>query len=453
MPLESATRRRLSALLTGAQGKSRTPTLVAGLAEGTDLVWSGSAGPLPDGVAATDYAFRIGSITKTFTAVLVMRLVAEGRIGLDDRLDRFVEGTPYGDRTVRQLLSHTGGLIAEAGPPWWERSPGRSWQQIIDETASGALLHAAGERFHYSNLGYGALGQVVARLRGRSWWDCVQAELLEPLGMARTGYLPPAPNAQGYAVHPFADLVTEEPHTDTADLAPAGQLWSTVADLVVLGSFLINGHAAVLDATWTARMLRWQSSAEPAGEVVDAFRSGYGLGVMIQQVRGTRRVGHFGSMPGFLAGLLAEPGTGRVGVSLANATAGAIVAPDLLDEWSSSEPVTPGAWAPVAAADLPAGVASSLGTWFLGPRANLLHLRGTDLLELTLPGSVTGFRFRRDEEGVWRGFDEYYAGEVLTLPADGQARGAVLDVGSFCFTRTPYDPGADVPGGGSDWSR
>jgi CubicO group peptidase (beta-lactamase class C family) len=452
MPLMPATERRLTALLAGAQSRTRTPTLVAGLAEGTDLVWTGSAGRLPDGVAASDYAFRIGSITKTFTAVLVMRLVAEGRVGLDDRLDQHVDGTPYGDRTLRQLLTHKGGLTAEAGPPWWERSPGRSWRQITEETAAGALIHVAGERFHYSNLGFGALGQVVARLRGRSWWDCVQAELLMPLGMMRTAYLPPSPFAQGYAVHPFADLVTAEPHTDTADLAPAGQLWSTVGDLVILGNFLINGHAAVLDATWTARMIRWQSSAEPAGEVVDAFRSGYGLGVMIQQVRGTRRVGHFGSMPGFLAGLLAEPGTGRVGVSLGNATAGAIVAPDLLDEWASAEPVMPGAWSPVAAADVPPGVAASLGTWFLGPRVNILHLRGTDLLELTLPGSATGFRFRRDGAGVWRGLDEYYAGEALTLPADGQAPGAVLDVGSFCLTRRPYDSDAEVPGGSSDWS-
>lgn len=330
--------------------------------------------------------------------------------------------------------------------------PGRSWRQITDETATGALLHAAGERFHYSNLGFGALGQVVAQVRCRSWWDCVRAELLDPLGLTRTSFLPPPASAQGYAVHPFADLLTQEPHTDTDDLAPAGQLWSTVGDLVVWGSFLLTGHPAVLDATWTARMRTWQSSAEPAGEVVDAFRSGYGLGVMIQQVRGTRRIGHFGSMPGFVAGLLVESDTGRVGVSLANATAGAIVAPDLLDEWSSAEPVPPAVWSPVAAADLPGGVAASLGTWFLGPRPHILHLRGTQLLELTQPGAGSGFRFRRDETGVWRGLDEYYAGEVLTLPADGQAQGAVIDIGSFCLTRRPYDPVADVPGGGSDWS-
>jgi CubicO group peptidase (beta-lactamase class C family) len=378
--------------------------------------------------------------------------VAEGRVGLDDRLDRHVDGTPYGDRSLRQLLSHTGGILAEAGPPWWERSPGRSWRQITEETAAAALLHAAGERFHYSNLGFGALGQVVAKLRGRSWWDCVRAELLEPLGMTRTGYLPPSPFAQGYAVHPFADLLTEEPHTDTADLAPAGQLWSTIGDLVVWGHFLVNGRPEVLDAAWTSRMLRWQASAEPAGEVSDAVRSGYGLGVMIQQVRGTRRVGHFGSMPGFVAALLAEPGTGRVGVSLANATAGAVVAPDLLDEWANAEPVTPSTWSPVRAADLPPGVLTSLGTWFLGPRAHALHLRGSGLLELTPPGGEIGYRFRRDEDGVWRGLDEYYAGEVLTLPRDGHAPGAVLDIGSFCLTRRPYDPEAEVPGGGSDWS-
>jgi hypothetical protein len=98
-------------------------------------------------------------------------------------------------------------------------------------------------------------------------------------------------------------------------------------------------------------------------------------------------------------------------------------------------------------------VIASLGAWFLGPRPHLLHLRGTDLLELTPPGSAMGYRFRRDEAGVWRGLDEYYAGEALTLPTDGQEVGAVLDIGSFCFTRRPYDSQAEVPGGGSDWSR
>jgi hypothetical protein len=141
-----------------------------------------------------------------------------------------------------------------------------------------------------------------------------------------------------------------------------------------------------------------------------------------------------------------------VGVSLANATAGAIPAPDLLDEWASAEPVTPSTWSPVTSADLPPGVFASLGTWFIGPRPHMLHLRGTDLLELTLPGGAMGYRFRRDEAGGWRGLDEYYAGEVLTLPTDGQAPGAVLDIGSFCFTRRPYDSDAELPGGGSDWS-
>jgi Beta-lactamase len=85
MSVEPSTRRRLSAVLSGAQSSTRTPTLVAGLAEGTDLVWAGSSGPLPAGVPEIDLAFRIGSITKTFTAVLLMRLVAEGSVELDDR--------------------------------------------------------------------------------------------------------------------------------------------------------------------------------------------------------------------------------------------------------------------------------------------------------------------------------------------------------------------------------
>lgn len=448
-----ATARRLDVLVRDAQASSRTPTLVGAVGVDGTLAWSGVAGPA-DG-AATDVAFRIGSITKTFTAVLVLRLAAEGRLRLDDRLDEHVGGTPYGDRTLRQLLSHQGGIVSEGGAPWWERSAGRDWERVTrDTTEAGAVLHGAGRRFHYSNLGFGALGRVVSLLRGRSWWECLQAELLEPLGMRRTTYLPEPPNAQGFAVHPYADLLVREPHTDTRDLAPAGQLWSTMSDLAIWSRVLI-GASDVLPAAWASELGRWHVAAEPVeGSPAGATSSGYGLGVMVvHQPDGRRVLGHYGSMPGFLAGLVAEPATGRVGVSFGNSTAGSIVAADLLAAWNDSEPVPRPVWEPVDAQALPRGLLSCLGTWFWGPRPYTLVLRGTHGLELRAPEGGRASRFTRDGDGVWHGDDDYYAGEVLTLPADGTAPGATLDLGTFCFTRRPYDEAADVPGGGTDWTR
>ena len=110
-----------------------------------------------------------------------MRLRDEGRLHLDDPLDRHLPGTPLGDRTVGQLLSHLAGASAESPGGWWERVPGGSLADL-GLGADDVVLGAA-RRFHYSNLGFGLLGELVARLRGTSWEDAVAAEVLAPLGM------------------------------------------------------------------------------------------------------------------------------------------------------------------------------------------------------------------------------------------------------------------------------
>ena len=137
--------------------------------------------------------YRLGSISKTVTAVVVMRLRDEGRLHLDDPLERHLPGTPFGDRTIGQLLSHLAGASAESPGGWWERTPGGS----LDDLRLGPedVVLGAARRFHYSNLGFGLLGEVVARARGMSWDDAVAAEVLRPLGMTRTDPRPVAPAA------------------------------------------------------------------------------------------------------------------------------------------------------------------------------------------------------------------------------------------------------------------
>jgi CubicO group peptidase (beta-lactamase class C family) len=99
------------------------------------------------------------------------------------RLDLHLPGLGgYGDRTIRSLLSHSSGMHSEPVGPWWERSPGGSFEQRI----------------------------------------------LQPLGMRRTSYLARPPAATGYSVHHFAGTLTEEPAHDTGAMAPAGQLWSSI---------------------------------------------------------------------------------------------------------------------------------------------------------------------------------------------------------------------------------
>ena len=94
-----------------------------------------------------------------------------------------------------------------------------------------AVRPGARHSFHYSNTGFGVLGELVSRLRGAPWHQVLQREVLEPLGMRRTTMSPVDPHAEGFAVHPWADVVLPEPAEDARAMAPAGQLWSTFDDM------------------------------------------------------------------------------------------------------------------------------------------------------------------------------------------------------------------------------
>src|SRR5690349_5050851 len=181
-PVLPSTARVLLARTARTQRDGRAPSVLAGVVRDGGLAWSAARGEVAE--PHTDVQYRLGSISKTITAVAVLRLRDEGQLRLDDPLEEHVPGTPLGERTVGQLLSHMAGAAAESPGDWWERTPGGTLADL-SLGAEHAVLGAA-RRFHYSNLGFGLLGELVARLRGRAWDDVVRAEILEPLGMART---------------------------------------------------------------------------------------------------------------------------------------------------------------------------------------------------------------------------------------------------------------------------
>ena len=125
------TARRLRALVAKEQAAARMPSLVAGVVRDGELVWSGShGGHTGAGAPSSDTQYRIGSITKTMTAVLVMQLRDEGLLDLNDRLDEHLPDVGYGDRTIRRLLSHSSGMQSEPPGSWWERSPGVKYDEL-----------------------------------------------------------------------------------------------------------------------------------------------------------------------------------------------------------------------------------------------------------------------------------------------------------------------------------
>ena len=177
-----------------------------------------------------------------------------------------------------------------------------------------------------------------------------------------------------------------------------------------------------------------------------SWEVGYGLGLQIFNEGGVRRYGHGGSMPGFLAGLLIDGDTGDGAVVMANATAGlsAAVNGELLAILAQEEPRPPRAWLPVPPPD---GTLQALGVWYWGPSPYVLAARG-DELELRTPlGPGRPSRFIRTGPDAYLGRDGYHAGEPLRLVRGPDGMVSHLDLGSFIYTRAPYDPGAPVPGG------
>ncbi|MFI1014514.1 serine hydrolase domain-containing protein [Streptomyces sp. NPDC020965] len=441
-----STERSLLHRLAVAQSEGRAPSVVAGVARDGEPVWTGaraSAGPV-GAAPGPDTQYRIGSITKTFTAVLVMRLRDEGLLDLGDPVERHLPGTGMGEVTIAQLLGHSAGLSAETPPPWWERTPGTLRPGLADVLGGPSRPHPAGRRHHYSNPGYTVLGSLVEAVRGASWEEVLRSEILEPLSLARTSAQPLAPYATGWAVHPWADVLLPEPIEDLGLMAPAGQLWSTVADLCRFAVFLAEGDKRVLSPASVREMATPAAPAE-SGE----WESTYGLGVQIVRRDGRTLVGHTGSLPGFLAGLWVSAADGIAAVALANATSGpfpAAVAADLVGIVATAEPRLPGPWQPLPEVDQE--LLALTGPWYWGTQSFALRLLADRGLELQpLRGAGRGARFVVGEDGGWIGQEGYFAGEPLRVVhrEDGSVRH--LDLGSFIFTREPYEPDAGVPGG------
>lgn len=441
-----ATRRALLHRIAVAQAEGRAPSLVATVVRDGRAVWHGSRTSMDGHGPDENVQYRIGSITKTFTAVLVMRLRDEGLLDLGDPLEKHVPGTGAGEATIAELLAHTSGLAAESPGPWWERTPGALRPDLSDVLGEQPFRHSSGRRFHYSNPGYTVLGALVEKLREAPWDVVLRREVLEPLGLSRTGPRPQAPHAGGWAVHPWADVMLPEPVEDLGRMAPAGQLWSTTNDLARFASFLIKGDDRVLSAE-SLREMRTPAAPPEAADVASGYA--YCLGLEIRHQDGRTLVGHTGSLPGFLACLMVSVEDDLAAVVMANCTSGplvASVAADLVGIVADSEPRIPEPWRPMREADT--ALLGLAGQWYWGTHAFALRLTADGLVSLEpLSGKGRRSRFRPNGDGTWTGLEGYYAGELLRAVRRPDGTVDHLDVGSFVFTRQPYDEEAAVPGG------
>jgi CubicO group peptidase (beta-lactamase class C family) len=430
----------LRAVLAKAQSDHRLPSIAGAVVRSGETIWVdalGVADAEQDVDATPEHQYRIGSITKTFTAAAVMQLRDEGKLELEDRLDAHLDVPVHGELTLRRMLSHGSGLQREIPGNVWETFEfPKSTDELLATLEEAEMVLAPGERWHYSNLAFILLGELIGKLSGVSYEDYVAQRILEPLSLSRTSFSPAPPTAVAYSVDPYSDVVRREPMMveRTGGIAAAGQLWSTVGDLCRWAAFLAKPDPDVLSPDALEVMTSVQTMADP-------YRWSLAWGVGLMLVRKDERIycGHDGGMPGYLANVLVDRESGLGAAVLVN---GANVNPAelslaLVDKTRERFPPEIETWRPSAAP--PDEVASALGRWW-SEGAEFVFRWHDGRLEARwaeAPDWQPWTRFEQLDGDRYRTVFGRERGELLQLSRDADGKVTRLYWATYPFTREP----------------
>jgi CubicO group peptidase (beta-lactamase class C family) len=255
--------------------------------------------------ATPETVFEIGSITKQFTAAAILLLAQEGKLSVDDKISKYLKGTPPGWSAIslRHLLTHTSGLKNYTGLGGFEAGRRLTQAQFIAQIAAQPLDFQPGEKWAYCNTGYNLLGYIIENVSGKSYWDFMEQNIFTPLGMSATtrrdtrAILPF--RAIGYETNRAGRFIVRD--SELTDVFSAGAMVSTVADLAKWNA-----------ALETDRILTAASRAEMWTPV--KLNSGtnhlYGFGWFLEPWQGHANIGHSGSTSGFSASLQHFPEAG-----------------------------------------------------------------------------------------------------------------------------------------------
>lgn len=305
--------------------RQHMPGAVIGIIIDGELVWVKSAGVADVKSRAPvnpDTVFRIASMTKSFTAMAILKLRDEGKLSLDDPVSKYVPdlaNLPYPTKdspalTIRHLLTHAEGFPEDN--PWGDRQLAQSDETMKLWMRGGIpFSNAPGVAFEYSNYGFAILGQIVARASGKAYEDYVRDQILLPLGMRATTFessqVPRDRFAPGYRWEDNA--WKDEPILAHGSFGAMGGLWTTANDLARYVSFLMSAFPPRDEAEKgpihrsSAREMQQAARSQPAFAVRNAVDGplqlgvssyAYGLGVS-QDCRFTHVVGHGGGLPGY----------------------------------------------------------------------------------------------------------------------------------------------------------
>jgi CubicO group peptidase (beta-lactamase class C family) len=407
------------------QRESPAPSVSIAVFRGDEVLWSdaiGLADVESEREATPDTQYAIASITKTFVGASIFALRDEGKLKLDDPLGKHIPEADREGLTIRRALAHVSGLQREVPGNVWETLEFPDRERLLATLGDAEQVLEPGERWHYSNLAYALLGEVVARLSGLDAEDFITERFLRPLGLERTTWGPGENAAGGYFVERFADVVHREPVVEKKAVAPAGALWSTAGDLARWAAWLMEQE----------EMHTIQVMADP-----ETWRLAWGLGVELDR-RGERVfAGHLGAAIGH-ASFLTYARREKVGTVVLTNTENPLLTFDwaaltekaveaLAEEgepWKPGEPVPP-------------ELEGLLGVWW-GEGVDWSFEWRSGRLEARRPGTKPPVptTFQREQEDVYRTATGREQGELLRIVRGENGRPVKLYWATYPFTRT-----------------
>ena len=309
---------RVDAAVKAAMEREHIPGVSIGIQNGDQVLIARGYGfaDVENEVAATEHTvYRIGSITKQFTAAGILLLEERGKLHVGDDLSVFLPDYPMQGRRIplERLLNHTSGIKGYT-------EMAEFWKRSREDLIHGEMLamfggtpaeFQPGERWKYSNSGYYLLGLVIEKVSGQSYDQFLKTEIFDRLGLAQTAYLDETPivkhRAAGYEV--AGERVVNDKYLSMKPPFSAGAIGSTVVDLMRWQRAIAHGELLQPET--------WRRMTTP-GKLLNGEPLKYGYGVMAGELSGHATIQHGGGINGFRSQLAYYPGDELIVVVLAN---------------------------------------------------------------------------------------------------------------------------------------
>src|SRR5215203_1535471 len=350
---EQATKADLVAALKKSFEESDAPGVVAAV-QTPQYTWVSALGVADrtSGEPMTpEVHHRIGSVTKTFTATLLLKAADKGFLSLDDTIDKYVKGVPNGDKiTLRQMSDMTSGIASYTeDKQWvkeWSSDPTRVWkpEELAQIGIKDSPLFEPGTGWFYSNTNYVLLGLVLEQVTGKLIGDLYSKWIIKPLHLKETSFpgadsALPKPYDHGYTLQgrSSGQKPIDSTHWSPSEAWTAGEMISTVNDLLVYGRALGTGKGLLSPQQQSERLGSFVSDVPPLNQPPLKGDLAYGIGLG----KDHGWIGHNGEIPGYNTYLFYHPDLDAVVVVLVNSDISSGKCPKdvpIIKEWPRTIP-------------------------------------------------------------------------------------------------------------------